>query len=73
MKRTLKRYKISYNPPAAHPRKSVDALRLLYCVDDGEERRKLSEAFFRAYWVDNIDVTSRGELLRIARGETVAS
>lgn len=74
MKRTLKRYKIAYNPPVQHPRKSVDALRLLYCVPDmggkdgaKSERRVLSEAFFRAYWVDNVDVTNREELLRIAR------
>jgi 2-hydroxychromene-2-carboxylate isomerase len=66
MARTLKRYKIEYNPPAEHPRKSVDALRLLYNVDDGPERIKLTNALFRAYWVENRDVTSRATLLEIA-------
>jgi 2-hydroxychromene-2-carboxylate isomerase len=66
MSRTLTRYKIKYNPPAEHPRKSVNALRLLYCVD-GEERRVLSEALFEAYWVSGRDVTSTTVLLEIAK------
>lgn len=66
MARTLKRYKIAYDPPSAHPMKSVDALRMLYCVNDGEERRKLMEKLFRAYWVEGKDVRSRKVLLEIA-------
>jgi 2-hydroxychromene-2-carboxylate isomerase len=67
MARTLKRYKVKYNPPAKHPMKSVDALRLLYCVPDGEERRKLMERLFDGYWVTDRDITSRAVLLDIAR------
>jgi 2-hydroxychromene-2-carboxylate isomerase len=67
MTRTLKRYKIKYNPPTAHPMKSVDALRLLYCVPDGEERRKLMDGLFEAYWVTGRDVTSKNVLLDVAR------
>jgi 2-hydroxychromene-2-carboxylate isomerase len=66
MARTLKRYKIPYNPPAAHPMKSVDALRLLYCVH-GEERGVLAEGLFAAYWVTGRDITSKKVLLAIAR------
>lgn len=73
MQRTLKRYNIQYNPPPEHPRKSVNALRLLYCVLDGEERRILSEAFFRAYWVDRKDVTDSNVLLQIAKETGIKS
>lgn len=73
MQRTLRRYKIQYNPPPEHPRKSVDALRLLYCVPDGEERRVLSEAFFQAYWVQRRDVTDRAVLLQIAKEVGISS
>lgn len=66
MCRTLKRYKIKYNPPSEHPRKSVNALRLLYCVD-GDERVKLTEKLFEAYWVTGRDVTNTSVLLEIAR------
>ncbi|KAI8938603.1 hypothetical protein NX059_004476 [Plenodomus lindquistii] len=71
MRRTLRRYNIAYSPPPQHPRKSVDALRLLYCVDggngDGGERKVLSEALFRAYWVEGRDVANRQVLLDIVR------
>jgi 2-hydroxychromene-2-carboxylate isomerase len=67
MARTLKRYRIRYDPPPQHPRKSVNALRLLYCVPDGEERRVLSEKLFEAYWVTRRDVTDVHVLLAIAR------
>jgi 2-hydroxychromene-2-carboxylate isomerase len=66
MSRTLKRYKIKYNPPPQHPRKSVNALRLLYRVD-GKERKILTEALFEAYWVTGRNVTSTSVLLDIAQ------
>lgn len=66
MARTIKRYKIKYNPPPQHPRKSVDALRLLYCVD-GEERVRLTEKLFEAYWATGRDVTDKNVLLAIAK------
>lgn len=73
MSRTLKRYKIKYNPPPQHPRKTVNALRLLYCVPDGEERRVLSEKFFEAYWVLGLDINDDTVLLQIARDSGIAS
>jgi 2-hydroxychromene-2-carboxylate isomerase len=73
MSRTLKRYRIKYNPPPQHPRKTVNALRLLYCVSDGEERRVLSEKLFEAYWVLGLDVNDDNVLLQIARDSGIAS
>jgi 2-hydroxychromene-2-carboxylate isomerase len=66
MARTLRRYKIKYNPPPEHPRRSVDALRLLYCVD-GKERARLTEKLFEAYWFTRRDITNKTVLLDIAR------
>ena len=71
MQRTLKRYKVQYNPPPQHPRKTVNALRLLYCLDDEEERRVLSEALFNAYWVEGLDVSDDDVLLQIVRDSGV--
>jgi 2-hydroxychromene-2-carboxylate isomerase len=65
MQRTLRRYQIEYNPPPQHPRKSVNALRLLHYVST-EDRPALSKALFRAYWVEGRDVTDSKELLKIA-------
>ncbi|KAJ8112252.1 hypothetical protein OPT61_g5339 [Boeremia exigua] len=73
MGRTIKRYKIKYNPPPQHPRKSVNALRLLYCVPEGEERRVLTEKLFAAYWAENQDITDSDVLLDIAKQSGIAS
>ncbi|KAF2625656.1 thioredoxin-like protein [Macroventuria anomochaeta] len=73
MRRTINRYKIKYNPPPEHPRKSVNALRLLYCVPDGDERCVLTEKLFSAYWVENRDVTDTEVLLRAAKESGIAS
>lgn len=67
------RYQITYNPPPQHPRKSVNALRLLYCVPDGEERQTLTGALFRAYWAEGKDVTSTEVLLQIAKETEIPS
>lgn len=68
-----RRYKITYNPPPQHPRKSVNALRLLYCVPDGEDRQILTALLFKAYWAEGQDVTDTGVLLKIAKESGVAS
>ena len=64
MQRTLRRFKIKYNPPPKHPRNTVNALRLLHAID-GEERRVLSKVLFKAYWVDGRDISDEEELLKI--------
>ncbi|KAG9193685.1 hypothetical protein G6011_03720 [Alternaria panax] len=68
MQRTLRRYNIQYNPPPQHPRKTVNALRLLYCVTDQGKRKMLTDRLFQAYWVEGQDVNSNATLLQIARG-----
>lgn len=71
MQRTLTRYKIPYRPPPQHPRKTVDALRLLYHVPR-EQRPTLSKALFKAYWVEGRDVADRKVLLEIARESDIS-
>ena len=67
------RYKIRYSPPPEHPRKSVNALRLLYCVPDGDERRILTDRLFAAYWANREDITNTDVLLEIAKGTGIPS
>jgi 2-hydroxychromene-2-carboxylate isomerase len=64
--RTLKRYKIPLNFPSKHPQKTTSALRLIYWVRN-EERAILTKALFKAYWVDNRDISDRSVLLDVAR------
>ncbi|KAF2746874.1 thioredoxin-like protein [Sporormia fimetaria CBS 119925] len=66
MRRTLKRFNIAYNPPPQHPRKSVNALRLIHYVGEAD-RPALSHALFKAYWVEGRDVADDEELLKVAR------
>lgn len=73
MQRTLKRYKIAYNPPPQHPRKTVNALRLLYCIQNQEERKVLSDAFFKAYWVEGRDVNDDDVLLQMVKESGISS
>jgi len=61
----LKRFGVPLNWHPQHPVKSVDALRLLIAVPDAH-RPALSHALFKAYWVDNKDVSDRAVLLDIA-------
>ncbi|EDU39792.1 DSBA oxidoreductase [Pyrenophora tritici-repentis Pt-1C-BFP] len=65
MARTLKRYNIAYAPPPQHPRKTVDALRLLYVLGE-EDREKVTHALFKAYWAGGRDVADKKVLLEIA-------
>lgn len=67
MQRTLDRYHISYSPPPQHPRKTVNALRMLYSVADQATRKALTHNLFRAYWVQGRDVNDNAVLLQIAR------
>lgn len=72
MQRTLRRYRIAYNPPPQHPRKTVNALRLLHAVEKEEDRKSLTQRLFRAYWVEGRDVSDDAELLRIVRESGIA-
>jgi 2-hydroxychromene-2-carboxylate isomerase len=63
--RTLSRYKIPFNQPAKHPNKTTAALRLIYSLPN-EERPALTKALFKAYWVDDQDVSNPAILKAIA-------
>lgn len=73
MQRTLKRYKIQYDPPPQHPRKTVNALRLLHCIDHEQDRRTLTDALFKAYWVEGRDVSNNDVLLQIVEESGIKS
>lgn len=72
MQRTIRRYQIGYNPPPQHPRKTVNALRLLHAVQ-GNDRVVLTKLLFKAYWVDGRDVSDEEVLLTIVRESGIAS
>ena len=63
--RTIKRYGIEHNNPPRHPQKTTAALRLLYSIEDGPARAKLSKALFRAYWVEGRDVSAKSVLTNV--------
>jgi 2-hydroxychromene-2-carboxylate isomerase len=57
--------------PAEHPRRSVDAMRLV--VAAGEEKRvAVSRALFGAYWLDGRDIADREVLAAIAGAHGIA-
>ncbi len=53
--------------PDAHPRRTVDALRLLVAVDDEARREALTTSLFAAYWIEGLDVSRREVVDAIAR------
>ncbi|KAE9987501.1 hypothetical protein EG328_002486 [Venturia inaequalis] len=70
--RTINRYQIPYNPSSTHLRKTTAALRLLHHVSN-HERAALTHALYKAYWVDEADITDHKVLLDIARKSGIAS
>ncbi len=56
----------------AHPRRTVDALRLLCAAPDGPVRAALAHAVFEAYWVEGDDVADPRVLARIAEHHGLA-
>jgi len=51
--------------PEAHPRRTVDAMRLLVAVE-GPQRLALARALFEAYWLNGEDIADRAVLQRLA-------
>ncbi|OQV08350.1 DSBA-like thioredoxin domain-containing protein [Cladophialophora immunda] len=72
MRRTLQRLGVEIAWPSVHPRSPVLALRLLHHVP-AAQRPALTHALFRAYWVDDRDITDKAVLLDVARRSGIAS
>lgn len=50
-----------------HPIRSVKAGRFLHSIPSQKDRAKLAHALFRAYWVDNVDISDSQTLLEIVQ------
>lgn len=57
-------------PPPGHPRRSVEAMRLLTVVE-GDARVALTHALYRAYFVDHRDPSDRATLAEACRASGV--
>ena len=59
-------YDVPLTLPPEHPRRTVDAMRLLHAAPDSA-RWPLTHALYRAYFADGLDVADRDHLAQIAR------
>uniref|UniRef100_A0A1D1YP08 2-hydroxychromene-2-carboxylate isomerase n=1 Tax=Anthurium amnicola TaxID=1678845 RepID=A0A1D1YP08_9ARAE len=64
--RTVQRYNIELNFHPRHPIQTVNALRLLHATPQSH-RAALTHAFYRLYWVDNVDISDLSLLLNTAQ------
>ncbi len=61
---------VPLHPPTHHPQRTVEAMRLLIAAE-GDQRIALTHALYRAYWVEDRDLTQRSVLDEIARNNGV--
>ncbi|MSP59120.1 MAG: 2-hydroxychromene-2-carboxylate isomerase [Myxococcales bacterium] len=71
MHRWADRWKVPFHFPAEHPRRTVDAMRLISAAEP-TALPALAKALFRAYWVDGRDVADRTVLAAIATDHGLA-
>lgn len=57
---------VPLHEPPAHPRRTVDAMRLVLAAPEGPTRAALVHALFAAYWVRGDDVADRRVLAELA-------
>lgn len=65
IERQGRRFGLDLSLPAWHPRRTVSAMRLLIGTPDAQ-RPALSAALYRAYWIEQRDVSDRSVLAAIA-------
>ena len=71
LQRQAKLREAPLNFPIGHPRRTVEAMRLL-CSAPDEKVPTLTAALYKAYWVDGEDVSSKDVLNGIARRHGIA-
>jgi 2-hydroxychromene-2-carboxylate isomerase len=71
--RTAALHGVPLHEPSQHPRRTVDAMRLVCAAPDGPARAALAHELFAAYWVRGDDVSDRRVLARIAEGHGLAA
>ena len=62
--RWAQRFDVPLRMPAAHPRRTVLAMRVLSALE-GEARRRAMHALFAAYWADGLDVAVPDVIVRV--------
>ena len=67
--RTAGMYKVPYRQPSKFPIGTVAAVRAFYWVDDRDPQlaRKLAKALYKAFFVDDIDISGPATVLEIAK------
>src|SRR5262245_32208623 len=67
MQRWAALFGVPLNVPIGHPRRTVDALRALLAACPSEDFMPLAHRFFRAYWVEGIDLSTSDGVARVLR------
>ncbi|MGZ5032830.1 MAG: DsbA family protein [Usitatibacter sp.] len=67
--RSARLHKVPYNHPAKFPIGTVAALRAFYWVTDRDpaQARRLAKALYKAYFVDNVDISAPATVVEVAK------
>lgn len=73
--RTARLFGMPYNPPAQFPVNSVHAARAFYWLDakDPKRAKELAHALFRAYYVENIDISDTDRMIEACASAGLAA
>lgn len=67
MQRWAAVYGVTLKMPAGHPRRTVEALRALLAACPNGDFMPLAHRFFRAYWVEGIDLSTADGVAQVLR------